>query len=323
MQKEIERENLLCESFLPFVFNQLCFQYLPRSIFSSLSLVNRDFLAVVRNIRSLIQLDFTLGKEKNPISCHNNIDCQLFPEISFYVTKNEIPIQLSLYEGCRCETVCDSIDCSCIRKSKFVPYTTQGQLNPLLEDKYANLLIFECHENCHCNETCYNRVVSRLSNIKLRLEKKENKGWSVIAAQEINKGTFISEYVGEVITMKESRKRENDYKNSKNNYLLIFREHLSSYNRILSSAIDATNNGNFSRFFNHSCNPNLSVIAVRTLDIFPHVSFFSNRYIGVGEELCFNYGSTQEVADDATQLSKTKCYCGEKNCLNFLPADSY
>lgn len=91
------------------------------------------------------------------------------------------------------------------------------------------------------------------------------KGWSVVAAQRIERGQFVSEYLGEVISMAEARRRETQQRaaRSRANYILVLREWLyasflprhsleltcsASCDRILCSAVDATSCGNLSRF---------------------------------------------------------------------------
>jgi SET domain-containing protein len=61
--------------------------------------------------------------------------------------------------------------------------------------------------------------------------KKPFKGWSVIAAQKIEKGQFVSEYLGEVISVAEARRREkmNRAARTRANYILVFREWLYVY----------------------------------------------------------------------------------------------
>jgi SET domain-containing protein len=72
--------------------------------------------------------------------------------------------------------------------------------------------------------------------------------------------------------------------------------------------------GDVSRFFNHSCNPNVDIYTViqngdtRVYDL----AMFSNRAIKPYEELCFDYKCKKEVK------VKAKCFCGEENCRGWL-----
>ena len=63
-----------------------------------------------------------------------------------------------------------------------------------------------------------------------------------------NRGQFIIEYVAEVIDPLEFQRRAKEYDREKKHY----------YFMALNSEIiiDATHQGNLSRFINHSCDPN-------------------------------------------------------------------
>lgn len=73
--------------------------------------------------------------------------------------------------------------------------------------------------------------------------------------------------------------------------------------------VDAKEEGNIGRFFNHACQPNIFIQNVFTehQDMrFPHTSFFTMRNIKAGEELRWNYGY---------EIQKTaQCYCGSSQC---------
>lgn len=74
----------------------------------------------------------------------------------------------------------------------------------------------------------------------------------------LNRGTFVMEYVGEVLDPKEFRRRAKDYAKDK---------HRHYYFMALKSdaIIDATMKGNISRFINHSCEPNAETQKVSSL----------------------------------------------------------
>ncbi|XP_074520841.1 histone-lysine N-methyltransferase SETDB2 [Halichoeres trimaculatus] len=76
--------------------------------------------------------------------------------------------------------------------------------------------------------------------------------------------------------------------------------------------LDASKEGNVSRFFNHSCQPNLFTQNVFTDchdPAFPVIAFFTSRVVKAGSELTWDYSSdidgSQEVA----------CLCGSDVCL--------
>lgn len=79
--------------------------------------------------------------------------------------------------------------------------------------------------------------------------KTKERGWGLKALQDIKKGQFVIEYVGELIDEEECEKRlKNKHETSENNFyfLTIDKERI----------IDAGPKGNLARFMNHSCHPN-------------------------------------------------------------------
>jgi hypothetical protein len=75
--------------------------------------------------------------------------------------------------------------------------------------------------------------------------------------------------------------------------------------------IDATRQGNLSRFANHSCDPNCETQKwfVRGL---PRMGVFAKRTLRKGEEVCFDYQF------ERVGTKKQRCHCGSANCRGFL-----
>lgn len=61
---------------------------------------------------------------------------------------------------------------------------------------------------------------------KKKVEKRPNKGWSVVCRVEIEKGQFVCEYVGEIISTSEAKLRQTSYDRKGLNYLLIIKEYM-------------------------------------------------------------------------------------------------
>jgi SET domain-containing protein len=84
-------------------------------------------------------------------------------------------------------------------------YNRDGILIQLKENS-----IYECNDRCSCNvKLCSNRVVGKGIKLPLQVFKCEaaNKGWGVRCAEVISAGTFISEYVGEILLDSDVDKR--------------------------------------------------------------------------------------------------------------------
>ncbi|XP_068586681.1 histone-lysine N-methyltransferase SETDB2 isoform X1 [Cebidichthys violaceus] len=75
--------------------------------------------------------------------------------------------------------------------------------------------------------------------------------------------------------------------------------------------LDASKEGNVSRFLNHSCQPNLFVQNVFTDSHdpgFPVVAFFTSRVVKAGTELTWNYSV------DSQSKQEVPCLCGSNGC---------
>nr|CAB3456770.1 unnamed protein product [Digitaria exilis] len=131
----------------------------------------------------------------------------------------------------------------------------------------------------------------------------EKCGFGLIAEDDIKKGEFVVEYVGEVIDDRACEKRLWQMKrlDDTNFYLCEVSSNM---------VIDATDKGNMSRFINHSCEPNTEM-QKWTVDGETRVGIFALRDIKKGEELTYDYKFVQ-FGDDQD------CHCGSSNCRKML-----
>ncbi|TMS01033.1 Histone-lysine N-methyltransferase SETDB2 [Larimichthys crocea] len=75
--------------------------------------------------------------------------------------------------------------------------------------------------------------------------------------------------------------------------------------------LDASKEGNVSRFLNHSCQPNLFIQNVFTDShdpAFPVIAFFTSRVVKAGTELTWNYSA------DTHRKQEVPCRCGSDGC---------
>ncbi|GAA6226508.1 histone-lysine N-methyltransferase EHMT1 isoform X1 [Lates japonicus] len=180
-------------------------------------------------------------------------------------------------------------------------YDNEGRL-PLDFCQREPPVLFECNHACSCWRTCRNRVVQNGQRVRLQLFRTQKMGWGVRTMQDIPQGTFICEYIGEIITDAEADKREND------SFLFTLDNKVGDVH-----CIDARLFGNIGRFINHLCEPNLLAVRVFTMhqDLrFPRIAFFSSRPIKAGDQIGFDYG-------DHYWRVKSKyfsCQCGSLKC---------
>lgn len=113
--------------------------------------------------------------------------------------------------------------------------------------------IYECNAKCSCPPDCSNRIVQLGCKIPLCIFRTEGRGWGVKTTEPIKPNTFVTEYVGEVITNEEAERRGKKCDAQGITYLfdLDFEDDNSAF------TVDAAKYGNISHFFNHSVSPEL------------------------------------------------------------------
>ncbi|KAI0000464.1 hypothetical protein BJV77DRAFT_939222 [Russula vinacea] len=282
------------------------------------------------------------------ISIVNDVDgdLEVTPAWEFYYS-NRIwhsdgvpPPDFTNLRGCGCEGYCDpkSQTCSCLKRqqeySGHIPgfiYDDKGRL------KQRGFPIFECNELCGCLEGCRNRVrVQHGRQHAVNIRKTTNKGWGIFAGrQRIPKGSFIGIYAGELLSENEGEERGIKYNKFGRTYLF----QLDFYHLRLNESNDGDNDddewqtkyvmdayhaGNFTRFLNHSCDPNCAMNACYTneanLDK-PLLALFTRREVQPWEELSFSYtgyDSDEEVDAAARDAVYAPCLCGAKKCKGYM-----
>ena len=231
---------------------------------------------------------------------------------------------VGIYEGCICrdEVNCSSLECSCMCSWA---YDSDGRLK-VEYFASASKPVFECNSKCRCATTCPNRVTQnqRLTTLRVFETDSKSKGYGVGCTHFIARGTFVGEYVGQIISRSDAKRRLEKLSPRDPCYIVTYKEHLSK-GPVLTTNIDATYAGNVTRFINHSCSPNLTMIPVRVDSIVPRLCLFARKDIESGTELCFSYfgcSSVDLVDKKAVVLGKKLCLCGSKYCLGFLPLEN-
>lgn len=167
------------------------------------------------------------------------------------------------------------------------------------------MMAYECTEKCVCGVNCKNSAIRKGNTVSVETIKAHDKGGvGVKINSSIDKGTFIMEYVGEVIHKSTYEERvKSIYADDKHTYAVDLGDQL---------IIDAHRKGNICRYVNHSCNPNCNMERW-IVNGLPCLGLFSNREIQKGEELTFNYRLHLFNFDE-----NPKCKCGSKNCQGLL-----
>ena len=188
-----------------------------------------------------------------------------------------------------CPCVVCTEDCPCVRRSNGFPYSETYELRSDRHREHSHP-IYECWSACSCQSTCQTRGSQRPAPF-LQIHPTVNKGLGVFTTQPLPTGTYITEYYGEHI----DEEKDSAYVFEAVEY---FGERRSVWR------LDAEHYGGLARYFNHSCQPNMLVVPVRTGYIIPRLCFFSLRYIAPGEELTFEYSAK----------GQRRCRCGAETC---------
>ncbi|XP_036384200.1 histone-lysine N-methyltransferase EHMT1 isoform X2 [Megalops cyprinoides] len=261
----------------------------------------------------ILSRDIARGYERVPVPCVNGVDSEPCPDNYKYVPDNCVTSPMNIDKNithlqyCVCKDDCSSSNCMCGQLSLRCWYDKEGRLLPEF-CREEPPLVFECNHACSCWRTCKNRVVQNGLRTRLQLFRTHKMGWGVRTLQDVPQGTFVCEYVGEIISDAEADVREND------SYLFNLDNKVGDV-----YCIDARFYGNISRFINHMCEPNLFPVRVFTThqDLrFPHVAFFASRHISAGEEIGFDYG------DHFWEIKGKffSCQCGSPKCRHSAAA---
>jgi len=132
----------------------------------------------------------------------------------------------------------------------------------------------------------------------------QSRGWGVRTLEAISEGSFILEYIGEVVSIFEFRHRMAErYKNDAHHYCL---------NLDSGHVIDGYRVANEGRFVNHSCEPNCEMQKWSVNGVY-RVGLFALRDIEAKEELSYDYNF-----DSFNQETQQECRCGSSKCRGVI-----
>ncbi|EWC47830.1 hypothetical protein DRE_03030 [Drechslerella stenobrocha 248] len=163
----------------------------------------------------------------------------------------------------------------------------------------------ECVDgDSNCGGQCQNQRFQSREYADVSVIQTEKKGYGLRANVSMEPGTFIYEYIGEVINESQFRKRRDQYGKEDIKHFYFMSIKVGEY-------IDATKKGCLARFCNHSCNPN-SMVEKWVVGGKLRMGIFAKVKIEAGEELTFDYNVDRYGADPL------KCFCGEPNCIGYI-----
>ena len=151
------------------------------------------------------------------------------------------------------------------------------------------------------------KVAKTGDNRRIQVRRSGVHGKGVYALQDLAEGETLIEYAGEVISWKEALRRHPHDPLDPNHtfYFHIDDKHV----------IDGNQDGNSSRWINHSCQPNCEAdenggrVFIKAL-----------RNIAAGDELFYDYGLIIDAKYTPQLLAEYPCWCGAKSCRGTLLA---
>ena len=151
------------------------------------------------------------------------------------------------------------------------------------------------------------KTTEKITNSKyITVKKSKIHSTGVYAKTNIRKGTKIIEYVGKIVSKKESEKiaheRLKKYKNNKDEEAAVYLFELDEKHDI-----DGDVPWNTAKYINHSCDPN-----AETQNINGHIWIIAIKNIKKGEEITYDYGY------DLEDFHEHPCWCGSKNCVGYI-----
>nr|GMD00567.1 histone-lysine N-methyltransferase, H3 lysine-9 specific SUVH6-like [Ipomoea batatas] len=206
--------------------------------------------------------------------------------------------------GCDCTNGCsDSKHCYCaFRNGGEIPYNTRGAITK------PKPVIHECGPACKCPPSCRNRISQHGIRYHLEIFRKKPSGLGVRSRDYISSGSFICEFVGELLDKKEAEQRighlqyffpiGNSEKDS------CTKDSSSQYKYGDGYIIDAACSGNVARFINRSSSStNLYVQNVLYEDDYegvPHIMLFACKNIPPMQEFTYDHNCSNQ--SDASSI---------------------
>jgi len=188
----------------------------------------------------------------------------------------------NFFRGCKCKGGCNKNSCTC--------FATKRECDPDLcgcdtcQDPAGEVA---------CRQTCRNDNIRMRRYSSLAVAPSTVSGWGLFAQRDIPRGTFIHEYLGEMITQEEADRRGQ-----------IDDARKRSYHFMLSSdyVLDARVKGGKSRFINDSDTPNCEP---KTLFVNgeQRIGLFAIEDIKAQEELFFDYGYHKAMDNELVKKS--------------------
>ncbi|KAJ7769163.1 hypothetical protein DFH07DRAFT_807059 [Mycena maculata] len=218
---------------------------------------------------------------------------------------------------CDCEPGTDCVDvarCGCQEDESEYAYT-----DGLFNFKYESYrVVIECNPFCACSMACPNRITQRPRKIPIEVFKTAQCGWGARAPLDVERGRVLGVYTGKLIPRAQALELKHELKE----YCFDLDYQDGGQDGDLpneeSFSVDALRYGNWTRFINHSCAPNLRVQPV-VYNTAPEqnvafLAFIATQFIPARTEFTFDYDPKAQrafvEAEEATGKGKRRSSAG-------------
>ncbi|KAF8882347.1 hypothetical protein CPB85DRAFT_1339612 [Mucidula mucida] len=227
-------------------------------------------------------------------------------------------------DTCDCQPEGEHWEIEDHRQRAVFAYNNRG-LFAFLTD--SDKCVVECNKYCRCDASCPNRIAQLPRQIPIEVFKTDrpNCGWGARSPVTVERGTVLGIYTGRLIT----RQAADNLTNHSYTFDLDWLEHVgvnAGHVNDSKYSVDSLNCGNWTRFINHSCNPNLQVYSVVYDSIpdmnTPYIAFAARRRIPAREEFTFDY--QPNIPKDAPMpmpQGASECECGSDECCGWVCFD--
>ncbi|KAF9000923.1 SET domain-containing protein [Hymenopellis radicata] len=226
-------------------------------------------------------------------------------------------------DTCDCQPEGEQWEIEDHRHRAAFAYNSRGFFSFLAD---SDKCVVECNKYCRCDASCPNRIAQLPRQIPIEVFKTDrpNCGWGARSSVTVERGTVLGIYTGRLIT----RQVADNLTNHSYTFDLDWLEHVgvnagNGANHPKYS-VDSLNCGNWTRFINHSCNPNLQVYSVVYDSIpdmnTPYIAFAAKRRIPAREEFTFDYQPSipKDAPMPIVPRGASQCECGSDNCCGWV-----
>ncbi|KAI0825241.1 hypothetical protein BC628DRAFT_1374165 [Trametes gibbosa] len=282
-----------------------------------------------------------------PVTFVNEVNVEEIPDLvdgfqyveRSYVRAPDVPTNDHLSDclvSCECEGRCtDPEECGCQDPSELVDDSGE-KIYAYSKNRLFNFHlrpgteVIECNASCSCSKYCPNRVAQLPRDVPIEIFRTQDRGWAARATVALPKGKVVGIYTGQLIRREEADRRYGERKS----YIFDLDVRESAEDDEDESterfSVDGYAYGNWTRFVNHSCEPNMRVYPVvwDTIPEFnqPYLAFVAIEDIPARTEMTIDYDpeageearTTKQKGRQAVPEGARECMCGTASCRGWV-----